>query len=237
MDDGPGQVPNGRKEQNGALKWLYHEPDEVRLVVAQLFGVSADLFLNAVGHAWLEWANRTQFDPPSGPGELLWIHTVRHERRQFSELDPKWIQDDAGNFSSMISPDGRVAIAVETGNRMTGAISHGKYPRTNSKKGPRTMQMVRDNRAIIQGDAFTGFPTPKAPNNPGAPLLWIHLIHQSRGHILHELSLPLTSDLRNKIVGWRCRIILPQWTGGDLTGIRAPEPAAEPEVRINRRVG
>jgi hypothetical protein len=221
-----------------ALRPIYHEPAEVRDQLLALFGVTDEPFVRATGKAWLEWATRTEFDAPSFPGTLLWGHTVRHERRDFVEHG--WTKDDTSNFSSVISPDGKYAIAVETGDRFTGFVFPGKKPRTNSRKGVRMMQMLSDNRHLLQGDIFAGFLQTKSAKNDGAPLLWIHLIHQSRGDVYGEVSLPVVANDRNRIVGWECRIILPKWRGGDgVSPLRQNplQPTPDAEVRVVRRTG
>lgn len=236
MAQEPEQVPLW--EQLGRVKTLYHEPAEVHDQLVRLFGVTPEIFLEAERHGWLEWANRSEYDSKSFPGTLLHGHTLRHERRLF--VEEGWVQDDRNNFASVISPDGRMAIAVETGDRMTATTAPGKHPTTNSRKGPQTMQMIRDNQAILQGNLFTGYATPAAPLNPNAPLLWFHLIHIVRGNVVSEVSLPSMADHRNKIVGWKCRIILPRLNGGDGgAGLRVAPPAPSPiaEVQVNRRVG
>jgi hypothetical protein len=222
-------------EQFAQLRELYHG-EEVRDVLFQLFGVTEEPFLRAMGHAWLEWAARSEFDAPSFPGTLLWGHTVRHERREL--FDHGFPFDNSNNFATCFTPDGRMAIAVETGDRFTGTTIPQKRPRTNSMKGPRAMQMVQDNRMFLQGNLFTGFAQAR-PLRREAPVLWIHLIHQSRGDVVSEISLPTVSDKHNRIIGWRTRIVLPRWRGGsDPSGVRIqpPEPSADAEIRIARRI-
>lgn len=218
------------------LKPLYYQRDEVRDVLQRLFGLTVKPFHQAMGYAWLEWSNRSEFDAPSFPGELLWGHTVRHERRILNERS--WVKDDTNNFSTSISPDGRMAIAVETGDRLTATTISGKRPRTNSRKGPRTLEMLRENRAALQGNLFSGFGAAK-PSLGTAPLLWIHLIHQTMGDIASEISLPIVANAHQRIVGWRTRIVLPRWRGGHegLALRSAPEAAEEATVRVVRRQG
>ena len=228
-----GQVPN--------LRRLYFEPPEVREVLLQLFGVDDRLFMQSIGVGWLEWASHSEFDAPSFPGTLLWGHTVRAERRELAELG--WPKSDLNNFATSISPDGTMAVAVETGDRFTSTISAKRQPRTNSRKGVKTMQMIADNRHLLQASLFDNRkadiqPAPATTGPSRAPLLWIHLIHQSSGDIVSEISLPIVANDRNRIVGWRCRIILPRWrSNNDAIKLRnsAPEAAPDAVVRIVRR--
>jgi hypothetical protein len=220
-----------------SLKPVYHEPEEVREQLARIFGLTDAPFREAVAHAWLEWASATEFDPPAGPGSLLWIHTVRHERRLLARK--AWRKDNSDGLACSVSPNGRMAIAVETGDKLTGTTIYGKSPRTNSMKGHQLMEMLRDNRATLhQGDFFTGYAEP-ATVGTDAPLLWVHLIHQAGGDVLHEVSLPVVANKHNRIVGWKTRIVLPRWRGGSsepvVRGI--PDAAEEPIITVTRRVG
>lgn len=217
------------------LQPIYRQ-EEARGQLLRLFGVTEEPFLDASRLAWLEWAARTEFDPPSFPGTVLWGHTVRHERRQLVELG--WAQNDVNNFSTCITPDGKMAIAVETGDEYTATTIPEKTPRTNSRKGPQTMQMIRDNSKLLQGNLFAGFAQAE-PVRSQAPLLWIHLIHQSMGDVLGEISLPVVADDDQRIVGWKSRIILPRVEGGSdprRLSLPAPEVTPDSEVRVVRRL-
>lgn len=224
------------------LQALYSEPNEVRDALQQLFGVDEAPFLRAIGAAWLEWASHSEFDAPSFPGTLLWGHTVRHERRELSELG--WGMSDANNFALSVTPDRRMAIAVETGDRFTGVVGLARRPRTNSRKGVKTLQMIEDNRHLLQGEFFPEFgqcplPGTSIAKPSDAPLLWIHLIRQSMGDVASEISLPIVANDHHRIVGWRTRIILSRWRGSDdpdMLRTSAPEAAPDAALRIVRRV-
>src|SRR5687767_12952913 len=224
-----------------ALRAVYEEPQQVRDVLMSVFGVTEEPFMNATTRAWLEFATRTEHDAPGFPGVLLWGHTVRHERADFVQ-NYGWALSNAGNFASVVSPNQTLAIAVETGDRFTGLVVGGKVPKTNNRKGVRTMQRLLDNRSLLQGSLFDSDEARprRAALNEEAPLLWIHLIHQSRGDVLGEVSLPIVANEHGRIVGWKCRIILPRWRGGTNTPTarRNPmEPVADATIRVVKRAG
>ncbi|WKW11808.1 hypothetical protein Strain138_001074 [Pseudogemmatithrix spongiicola] len=213
---------------------LYREEDADEQLL-RIFGVDSQPFLNAVASGWLQWANRSEFDAPSFPGSLLWGHTVRAERTQLSER--RWTCDSTDNFPTCITPDGKMAIVVETGDEETGKVVPGRRPRTKSQKGPRTMQMVRDNSQLLQGDLFSAFAMRPRLVGEG-PLLWVHLIHQHGGFVYHEISLPTVADSDSRITGWKCRIILPTYRSGSaLSKLTAPTPAPDIQVQVKRRAG
>lgn len=216
---------------------VVEDPQAVRAALLELFGVTEEPFLRAEHMGWLEWSNRSdEFDAPSFPGTLLWGHTLRHGRAYFVQHQG-WTKDDTNNFPTVISPNGKFAIGVETGDKFTGRVVRGHPPRTNSRKGVEVMRMIARNRSQLT--LFPGDPS-ESVEHSGAPLLWMHLIHQSSGHIYGEVSLPITANHHNRIVGWKARIILPRWTNGDdLAALRAnaPQPTTDAEVRIARRIG
>ena len=221
---------------------LYHELPDVTDQLRKYLGLTLDPFHMAIGEAWLEWAAQTLFDAPSFPGTELWGHTVRPFRRSLV-TEFGWTKDDCGNFSTVISPDGRNAIAVETGNEITGLIFPNKIPKTKSAKGPQAMAKVAENcLQISQGSLFAseddGRPLPASEAQK--PMLWMFLIHQMDGNVRSEVSLPVMIGDDNRIVDWKVRIILPVWRGEDDQRVRrAVGPAAGPdaEVTISRRVG
>ncbi|MCB9518441.1 MAG: hypothetical protein H6691_05920 [Gemmatimonadales bacterium] len=214
---------------------IIRELDEVRAYLRELFGVDEKPFLRAERMGWLEWANRSDFDSPSFPGTLLWGHTVRHERAYFVQHED-WKKDNTNNFPTVVRPDGEIALVVETGDRFTGRVVPGHQPRTNSRKGAQTMRMIAMNRSQMNlpfpGD-MNGIPL-----SSDAPLLWVHLINQSGGHIYGEVSLPIVANGHNRIIGWKVRLILPRWTNDDdMANLRAnaPTPTGDAEVKIVRR--
>lgn len=64
-------------------------------------------------------AYSTAHEPPSGPGQIIWIKTVRALR---DKLVPRgWTTDDTDNYATVVSPDGSMAIAVAAGDERTGS--------------------------------------------------------------------------------------------------------------------
>src|SRR5438132_10367074 len=99
------------------LARTFSEPDEVASRLAAL-GLSEELIRNAVDRGVAERRSCTRFDPPSYPGIVQWARTHRALRE--SLVPNGWEADDAGNFSTVVSPDQLNAITISTGNDRTG---------------------------------------------------------------------------------------------------------------------
>jgi hypothetical protein len=147
-----------------------------------------------------------------------------------------WEKSDAGNYSTIVSPDGSVAIVVSTGDDATG-IS-GRTPRTNHPKGTATIAATAANREQLE--LFESGVTPlRAPSAANGPMTWVFLITHDRDHGARaELSLPLTIGIDGRIESWSERIILPRLDDdGGGAARRDAEPGPEFDVDVARRAG
>lgn len=189
-------------------------------------GLTVDILHDAVGAGELARSNCTRNDPPGIPGILAWGRTVR-ALREF--LVPEgWIANDDGNFSTVVSPDGALAIAVATGNEDTGA--HDAAPSTKYPKGPRT-------RAAVEQNQLNLFPEPILPPDAAnrAASTWFLLVRRTPSELICEFSLPETVGDGGLIEEWRERIVLPSIP---LDPTPAPMPQDEPvdpDVNVRRR--
>src|SRR4051812_10109470 len=91
----------------------FNEPHEVATRLAAL-GLSEEQMRHAIDRGVAERRSCTRFDPPSYPGIVQWARTHRALRE--SLVPDGWEANDAGNFSTVISPDQLSAITISTGN-------------------------------------------------------------------------------------------------------------------------
>lgn len=147
----------------------------------------------------------TPNDPPLFPGFTTWARTVRCLRERLIPIPFGWSASDEGGYSLVVSPEGKIAIAVATGDENTGNPEI--TPMTKSPKGPRTQSAIEVNQ--YQGLLFDEIPEFDISDMPHSDrLTWILLQHydQGRKEVRYELSLP--TSYSGKVDGWSERIIL-----------------------------
>ena len=180
------------------------ESKDVDSRLAEL-GLNASLLQEAVMQGMLARSEATPNDPPLFPGFATWSRTVRSLREQLIPHPYGWSRCDDGNYSLVVNPDGKIAIAVATGDENTGNV-HIK-PMTKSPKGTRTQCAIEINQ--YQGHLFDDMPNLEIPEGPNSDrVTWILLqnYHQAFKEVRYELSLP--NSYSGKIDGWSERIIL-----------------------------
>ena len=85
------------------------------------------------------------FSPPSYPGSTQWAETTIASRRFLAPKD--WTPDDSHNYSRVVNPDGRIAVAVaDNGDEGTGIAT--AEPRTKYTKGAETAAAVKANAQL-----------------------------------------------------------------------------------------
>jgi hypothetical protein len=115
-----------------------------------------------------------------------------------------WRVSDEANFSRVISPDGRCALTVASGDRLTGARGP-KDPSTKYARGSQTDLAIQANKTLsLFGPAEPAEPPPRCET-------WILLLHADLQHaeVRFELSRPQAQDGEGRVVAWSRRIILP----------------------------
>lgn len=146
------------------------------------------------------------FHPPSYPGTAQWAET--HVALRETLTRGGWRADDTGNFSTVVSPDGRIAITIAAGTDRTGKPGL-PAPQTRYKRGPMTHRAVRHNRQL----ELNLFPTSNS-TEAGDPSLerpaqtWILLIATRHDGLRAELSRPSDFDEGGRVVAWSERILL-----------------------------
>src|SRR3954467_6133091 len=83
--------------------------------------------------------------PPSFPGTYQWAES-HHGLRDL--MSPRgWMPNDDANFSRILSPDGRVALTVATGDQFTGTEGP-QQPATKYPRGSQTEDAIRANNTL-----------------------------------------------------------------------------------------
>jgi hypothetical protein len=159
--------------------------DEATVVDIVLYGLKARQGVSPLG-------------PPSFAGTTQWAETIIGARLI---LVPKgWAQNDSNNFSRTISPNGRVAIVVATGDERTGIAT--AEPATRHSKGSETEAAVEKNaQFVIPGLADTSAPTQTET--------WVLLLCTTDLEMRYELSRPKKQNADGRITQWSDRIIFP----------------------------
>lgn len=185
------------------FKVRFETPD-VDSRLAEL-GLKAGVLKESVMQGMLARSEATPNDPPLFAGFAAWARTVRSLREQLIPRPYSWNRSDDGNYPLVVSPNGKIAIAVATGDENTG--NPYLTPMTKSPKGPRTQSAIEINQ--YQGHLFDDMPYLEVPEGPNSDrVTWILLQnhHQALKEVRYELSLP--NSYSGKIDGWSERIIL-----------------------------
>lgn len=139
------------------------------------------------------------YSPPSYPGTTQWAETTIASRQFLAPKD--WTPDDSHGFPRVVSPDGKVAIVVATGDERTGIAT--AEPRTKYSKGPETSAAVAMNEQLtfqLQRSLVAEAPTPQRET-------WILLVTTNEFEMRYELSRPKGQDSKGRVVEWSDRII------------------------------
>lgn len=184
-------------------------------------GVPEESIRRAVlaGEAGRDYCRSFSRDPIPPSGVHAVARTIGTLRTELSPLG--WRSRRNSNVESVVSPDGKTAIVVETGNAATG--NPNATPSTQWSKGKELKKQVQRNHQL--GFEFTSAPGRSArrvkPNqlklNFGAlldrfpfryrpyPATWILLVCSQDGVVRLELSLPAEMDAKGFVVEWFAR--------------------------------
>lgn len=148
-------------------------------------------------------------------------------------LVPKgWSRRDVQNSPRLVNLDGRVSIAIHSGDEGTG-LPHA-VPRTRSAKGPVTKGAIQQNaiQVPLPMEVPLSFP-------PGRPLTamttWFLLFFATNEEIRCELSLPVSWDEDEHPSAWRKRIILPSVPTGPGPSVQKPQDEVDVDVPVIRK--
>lgn len=168
----------------------------------------------------------TSNEPPSGPGSIVWIKTVRALREKL--LPKGWSKDDSNNYATVVSPDGSMAIAVAAGDSRTGKPGI-PLPTTKNRKGKVTKMHVGMNQLSFE-QISKAFPAAKKIKGKTTWILLLS-VDEENDMIVSELSLPHSIEKNGFISEWSERIILPAVPFGSMTSEEDDE--GEPPIEID----
>lgn len=195
-------------------------------------GLERQFLLDAVRQGHLAYISCTLNHPPLLPGILAWGETVKSLREWMAPAG--WTRSDDNNYSLLVSPDAKMAIAVATGDEQTGREMGN--PSNKARKGRNTRNAVDLNQ--ISFDFGTPLGLPDVLNGADeARSTWILLIHRDEegGEVRCELSLP-ASITDGHIDSWQERIILGSFPfEDDIVIVQPQQPQPDITINVKRR--
>jgi hypothetical protein len=156
-------------------------------------------------------ASATPFEPITAAGSKGWFAAVGVVRE--GHVQRGWRAQNIRNFPIVVRPDRKLALAVTSGDAITGVLLGTLQPKTKNPKGAIVEHAVNVNAAQI--DLFEPadlenekLRLARPTKAKKTPLTWFLLVHCTEGAIQAEVSLPEAFE-KNRIVRWRERIRLP----------------------------
>jgi hypothetical protein len=183
---------------------IVKEREQVMSALESL-GVPVDGLDRAVGAALGARQAVTLFHPKSFPGTMLWGEGTAAFRRLMVGVH-NWTYDELDGQPRTISPDGRIAVVVQTGDEWTGVDSPGRAPSTRHPKGAATKRKVTSN--ALQLELFSTASEAEEVEADLAPMTWVLLLAIVDGELRAELSLPEDISDAGYVVAWRTRVLL-----------------------------
>ncbi len=211
---------------------IYSEPSDIQSRLAEL-GLEEEPLRDVVRQGYLAYASCTRNHPPLVPAIWAWGETVRTLREYL--LPRGWRRSDTNNYSLVIDPTDRIALAVSTGDDGTGLLH--ATPSTKSSKGPSTVAAINVNQLELKLDFGQTAPRTRdlSVQEEGRAITWLLLICRGPGEMRCELSLPLSMNANGFIDSWRERILLGSIPlDGEAVEI-TPVPAPDITVDVRRR--
>lgn len=198
-------------------------------------GVTEEVLLTALAVGDTAAGRCTANHPPMAPGFYRFAETVASLAEQLAPAG--WTREDYKNFSTIVRKDGRVAIAVASGNEGTGDLS--AEVTTRSPKGNATYEAVETNLLLPYDERYIAENKRDAKRQPSGDEMTVtyFLLHDRRDGILYaELSRPKMIDSGGYVQAWEPRIPL-RITRLDQTKIDlgGGDPPLNPDVDITRR--
>jgi hypothetical protein len=166
-------------------------------------GVDEATLREAVEYGLRHAFSCTKHDPPNLPGIIAWGKGIRSLRDRL--VPGGWTADNSRNYATVVSSDGRVAIAVAAADAGTGRSD--LTPTTRSTKGPATKRAVHRNQLSF-ADVVATFPKPQEASGADQTWLLLHYVDEEAEEIRSELSLPVHMDGNGYVDTWQERIIL-----------------------------
>ena len=186
-----------------AKRKIYIQPHDRHRRLAEL-RLEEEWLMDAIQMGQLQRKNCTPHHPIPYAGHSAWAETIKTLRDNMIPRD--WKKDDPRGLPLVISPDGKLAIAVATGDEATGIEEFD--PCTKSPKGPQTKSAVSNNQlSLFPEEEFAREIKNRTRRGQVTWLLLIHSDEQKR-ELRAELSLPIGMNEKGIVDGWEERIIL-----------------------------
>lgn len=210
-----------------AAKWgrVISSPVEVQSVL-HLMGVALDDLLDSVEEGEADRDLCTANNPPTDAGSRAHGTTVRALRERLIPKD--WAACDVRNFSTVVSPNAEMEIAVASGDDATGDVGH--EPKTKNSKGELVALGIERNRR--QGKLPFALAPVTRQKVRDAQTVWILLRYRVPGQdaVRCELSVPMSMAQDGRVEGWGTRLILPELPLGGAGRGTKPGDAEATEV-------
>ena len=174
-------------------------------------------------------ASCTANDPPSLAGILRWARTMRALRELLFKHG--WRRSNLHGLPTVVSPDGKAAIAVSTGDEGTGTKADAK---TKYRKGRAAEAVVAWNQLALLGFEDTSETNDEEAEASPDRVTWYLLFIKDGDEIRSEVSLPSNIGADGKIEALETRYLLPTLSLKDVP----PQPANEEPgdvVEISRK--
>lgn len=187
------------------MQTLLHADPHTAAVALGRLDLMEEPLLAAVMQGYMARIDCTANHPPLYPSFVAWGETVRALREQLAPAG--WERNDEKNYSRAMHPNGRIAIAVATGDEATGAAN--LTPSTKSAKGPSTVDALEVNRAQAWLPGMEPGQAAEEDDEAKPPVTtWVLLVHHADNEIRAELSLPYDTATDGRIAVWQERILL-----------------------------
>lgn len=176
--------------------------------VELLFNVTRSELEGVALQCWSAFMSVGPLKPKGFGGTNAWAYGTEALRALF--IPKGWAPVDPNNQPRVVSPDGKHAIAVISGDSDTG--NPNGEPQTRNKRGSQTLRSVAYNSR--QGQLFPASSAVGAgfdPDRAEGQSLWILLFYVDvpAQEVRYELSRPVNFGENEKVDGWEPRFIMP----------------------------
>lgn len=203
---------------------IHSQPFEIRNRLAD-FGLEEDrLIEDVINRGYQAFIGCTANHPPLIPAIWAWGESIRGLREYLIPFG--WTSSNDNLFSVAVHPDGKVAIAIATGDAGTGRPEF--LPSTKAPKGPKTRDAIGMNRTQLGLFSKNDSIMPKRTT-------WFLLIRRSGNNVLSELSLPLSMGEDGYIDRWQERIMLRPFPIDGSQKFEIIPPSPQPDITIDIR--
>lgn len=181
-------------------------PDDDRDRILHVLQVTTEQLHEAIEVGYIHKSTSTDAEPAGAGSYYVWSKGTAQLRYTLAPFG--WTWDSIQNFQRTLREDGRVAIALSSGNAATGLAD--ATPHTRNPKGPTMRTVVEQNQQLSLFDPVTlkAVSYEETPEPECETWLLLHFQDPHTKEIRVELSLP-TEMSGQHISSWRHRILLP----------------------------